>query len=216
VKSVPAERLGEPAVFVVDDDDEIRGAITLLMKSIALRAVAFPTPQAFLAAYERDHYPGCLLLDLRMPGMSGLDLFNELKRRGSCMPAIIMTGHGDVSIAVRAMKAGVFDFIEKPFKDQALLDLIQQALAQCSQTAGQATHRGEIAARARTLTPREREVMDQVVTGKLNKLIASDLNLSTRTVELHRARVMEKMGAKNFSDLLRMAIALQSDEQRQP
>jgi two-component system response regulator FixJ len=128
------------------------------------------------------------------------------------MPAIIMTGHGDVSIAVRAMKAGVFDFIEKPFKDQALLDLIQQALAQCSQAAGQATRRGELAARARMLTPREREVMDQVVTGKLNKLIASDLELSTRTVELHRARVMEKMGAKNFSDLLRMAIALQGDE----
>jgi len=211
---VRAERPAEPVVFVVDDDEEIRGAITLLMKSIALRSVTYPAPQAFLAAYEGDRYPGCLLLDLRMPGMSGLDLFVELKRRGSCMPAIIMTGHGDVGIAVRAMKAGVFDFIEKPFKDQALLDLIQQALAQCSQVASQATRRGEIAARARTLTPREREVMDQVVTGKLNKLIASDLKLSTRTVELHRARVMEKMGAKNFSDLLRMAIALQSEAQR--
>jgi FixJ family two-component response regulator len=214
---VAAERIAEPAVFVVDDDAETRGALTLLMKSIALRALAFPSPQAFLDAYAGDRFPGCLLLDLRMPGMSGLDLFGELKRRGSRMPAIIMTGHGDVSIAVRAMKAGVFDFIEKPFKDQALLDLIQQALAQCTQTAGQATRRGEIAARARSLTPREREVMDQVVTGKLNKLIAAELELSTRTVELHRARVMEKMGAKNFSELLRMAIALQSDEQpRQP
>jgi FixJ family two-component response regulator len=183
------------------------------MKSIALRALAFPTPQAFLAAYQGDHYPGCLLVDLRMPGMSGLDLFNELKRRGCHMPAIMMTGHGDVSIAVRAMKAGVFDFIEKPFKDQALLDLIQQALAQCSQAASQAARCGEIAARARTLTPRERQVMDLVVTGKLNKLIAAELALSTRTVELHRARVMEKMRAKNFSDLLRMAIALQGDEQ---
>ena len=209
--------LAEPVVFIVDDDGEIRGALTLLMKSIALRAVTFPTPQAFLAAYQGDHNRACLLLDLRMPGMSGLDLFNELKRRGCRMPAIMMTGHGDVSIAVRAMKAGVFDFIEKPFKDQALLDLIQQALAQCSQSAGQAARRGEIAACARTLTRRERQVMDLVVTGKLNKLIAAELELSTRTVELHRARVMEKMQAKNFSELLRMAIALQADEQaRQP
>jgi FixJ family two-component response regulator len=208
--------LAEPVVFIVDDDDEIRGALTLLMKSIALHARTFPAPQAFLDSYKGDHYPGCLLLDLRTPGMSGLDLFNELKRRGSRMPAIIMTGHGDVSIAVRAMKAGVFDFIEKPFKDQALLDLIQQALAQCSQTAGQATRRGELAARARTLTPREREVMDHVVTGKLNKLIASELDLSTRTVELHRARVMEKMGAKNFSELLRMSIALQGNSGTEP
>lgn len=202
----------EPTVFVVDDDAEIRGALSLLMKSIALRTISFPTPQAFLAAYQRDQLPACLLLDLRMPGMSGIDLFTELKRRGSRMPAIIMTGHGDVSVAVRAMKAGVFDFIEKPFKDQALLDLIQQALAHCSQAAGQAAQRGEIAACARTLTRRERQVMDLVVTGKLNKLIAAELELSTRTVELHRARVMEKMRAKTFSDLVRMAIALQAEE----
>lgn len=202
----------EPTVFVVDDDAKIRSAISLLMKSIALRTLTFPTPQAFLAAYERDHLPACLLLDLRMLGMSGIDLFAELKRRGSRMPAIIMTGHGDVSVAVRAMKAGVFDFIEKPFKDQALLDLIQQALAHCSQAAGQAAQHGEIAACARTLTRRERQVMDLVVTGKLNKLIAAELDLSTRTVELHRARVMEKMRAKTFSDLVRMAIALQAEE----
>jgi two-component system response regulator FixJ len=132
------------------------------MKSIALRTLTFPTPQAFLAAYQGDHLPACLLLDLRMPGMSGIDLFTELKRRGSRMPAIIMTGHGDVSVAVRAMKVGVFDFM--------------------------------------------------VVTGKLNKLIAAELELSTRTVELHRARVMEKMQAKTFSDLVRMAIALQAEE----
>ena len=204
-----ASAAADPTVFVVDDEDEIRNALALLMKSIALRAVTYPGPQAFLAAYQRDHYPACLLLDLRMPGMSGLDLFAELKRRGSRMPAIIMTGHGEVGVAVRAMKAGVFDFIEKPFMDQALLDLVQQALAQCSQAVDQAAQHGEIASRARSLTPREREVMDLVVTGRLNKLIAADLGVSTRTVELHRARVMEKMQAKTFSDLVRMTIGLQ-------
>jgi FixJ family two-component response regulator len=116
-----------------------------------------------------------------------------------------------VSVAVRAMKAGVFDFIEKPFKDHALLDLVQHALAQCSQAGDRAAQHGEIAARARLLTRRERQVMDLVVTGRLNKLIAADLGLSTRTVELHRARVMEKMQAKTFSDLVRMTIGLQSD-----
>lgn len=204
---------GAPTVFIVDDEAEVRDSLALLMRSVALKAVVFPGAQAFLAAYDGDRLPACLLLDLRMPGMSGLDLFGELKARGTRMPAVIMTGHGEVSVAVRAMKAGVFDFIEKPFKDQALLDLVQQALAQCSQAHGQDLRRSDVEARVRTLTPREREVMDLVVQGKLNKVIAYDLGVSTRTVELHRARVMEKMRARTFSDLVRMAMALEPGAQ---
>lgn len=204
---------GAPTVFIVDDEAEVRDALALLMRSVALKAATFPSAQAFLAAYAGDSLPACLLLDLRMPGMSGLDLFGELKRRGSRMPAVIMTGHGEVSVAVRAMKAGVFDFIEKPFKDQALLDLVQQALAQCSQSRDGDLHRSDVEARVRTLTPREREVMELVVQGKLNKVIAYDLGVSTRTVELHRARVMEKMRARTFSDLVRMAMVLESRAQ---
>ena len=209
----PAPAASAPIVYVVDDEPEVRDALALLMRSVALKSVTFSNAQDFLAAYRGDTLPGCILLDLRMPGMSGLDLFGELRARGSRMPAVIMTGHGEVSVAVRAMKAGVFDFIEKPFKDQALLDLVQQALAQCSQTRDQQLRRTDIESRARTLTPREREVMDLVVQGKLNKVIAYDLGLSTRTVELHRARVMEKMHARTFSDLVRMAMALEAGAQ---
>lgn len=198
-----------PTVFVVDDEADVREALTLLMRSVALHAVAFPGAQAFLNGYERDACPACLLADLRMPGMSGLDLFAELKHRGSRTPTIIMTGHGEVSVAVRAMKAGVFDFIEKPFRDQALLDLVQQALAASTQVRDAATQRAEVETRVARLTAREREVMDLVVLGKLNKVIAHELGLSIRTVELHRARLMEKMEARTFSDLVRMAVALE-------
>jgi len=213
MESRPTPAASNPVVYVIDDEPEVRDALALLMRSVALKAVAFANAQEFLAAYRGDTLPACVLLDLRMPGMSGLDLFGELKARGSRMPAVIMTGHGEVSVAVRAMKAGVFDFIEKPFKDQTLLDLVQQALAQCSQTRDQALRRSDIERCARTLTPREREVMDLVVQGKLNKVIAYDLGLSTRTVELHRARVMEKMHARTFSDLVRMAMALEPGTQ---
>jgi len=209
----PSPAASAPTVYVVDDEPEVRDALALLMRSVALKSVAFPSAQAFLATYQGDTLPACLLLDLRMPGMSGLDLFGELRNRGSRMPAVIMTGHGEVSVAVRAMKAGVFDFIEKPFKDQALLDLVQQALNQCSQTRDDELRRSDIEKRMRTLTPREREVMGLVVQGKLNKVIAYDLGLSTRTVELHRARVMEKMQARTFSDLVRMAMALEAGAQ---
>jgi two-component system response regulator FixJ len=209
----PSAKAPAPTVFVVDDEAEVRDALVLLMRSVALKCVVFPSAQAFLATYSEDTLPACVLLDLRMPGMSGLDLFGELKRRGSRMPAVIMTGHGEVSVAVRAMKEGVFDFIEKPFKDQALLDLVQQALALCSHSHDKHLHQSEIETRVRMLTPREREVMDLVVQGKLNKVIAYDLGLSTRTVELHRARVMEKMRARTFSDLVRMAMALEPGTQ---
>jgi len=195
-------------VFIVDDEADVRDALSLLLRSVALRAVAYPDAPTFLDRHERNACPACLLADLRMPGMSGLDLFAELKRRGSAIPTIVMTGHGEVSVAVRAMKAGAFDFIEKPFRDQALLDLVQQALTASMQVRDAAAQRVEIETRASRLTPREREVMDLVVLGKLNKVIAHELGLSIRTVELHRARLMEKMEAKTFSDLVRMAVAL--------
>lgn len=199
-----------PTVFIVDDEEEVRQAIALLLRSVALRGVAYPSSAAFLDAWTGDRLPACLLVDLRMPGMSGLDLFAELRRRGSRMPAIMMTGHGEVSVAVRAMKAGLFDFVEKPFDDQALLDLVGEALAQCSVAASREATRAEIAGRAAALTPREREVMDMLVQGRMNKVVAADLGLSIRTVELHRSRIMEKMRARTFSDLVRMATALES------
>jgi two-component system, LuxR family, response regulator FixJ len=199
-----------PTVFVVEDDDDVRQALALLLRSVALRAVAFPSPQAFLEHYQADTYPACLLLDLRLPGMSGLDLFEALKLRGSRIPTVIMTGHGEVGVAVRAIKAGVFDFIEKPFKDQVMLDLIHHALAQCAPANDEAAGPGGFAERIDALTSRERQVMRLVVQGRLNRVIAADLGLSIRTVELHRSRVMEKLRARTFSDLVRMVTLAES------
>ena len=211
---VPAPASRPPGtVFVIDDEPEVREALTLLLRTVSLRAATFPGAQAFLDAYAGDVSPACLLLDLRMPGMSGLDLFEQLRRRGSRMPAVIMTGHGEVSVAVRAMKAGVFDFIEKPFRDQALLDLLQEALSRSVRARDGECARGELEARHARLSPREREVMALIAQGKLNKVIAYDLGLSVRTVELHRAHVMEKMEARTFSDLVRMAIQIEGAQQ---
>lgn len=195
----------EENVFVVDDDQAIRNSLKWLIESVGLRVKTFDSADAFLAAC----YPGlagCLLLDVRMPGMSGLELQTHLRRQEFRMPVIIITGHGDVAMAVQAMKDGAVDFIEKPFNDEALLGSIRNALDYDKEWRGANAIKAEVAARLAELTPREHEVMMMVTDGKSNKEIAAALGVSTKTVEAHRARVMEKMRAGSLAELVRMAL----------
>jgi two-component system response regulator FixJ len=194
----------EPAVFIVDDDDAVRRFLGGLIESVALRVEAYASAQDFLAAYEPDR-PGCLVLDVRMPGMSGLELQRELVERAIDLPVIVLTGHGNVQVAVHAMKAGAIDFVEKPFDNELLLDRIQKAVAKSVRARGERIKRDEIAQRAQLLTPRERQVLDLVIAGETNKGVARRLDISERTVEIHRANVMHKMHAKSLADLVKMA-----------
>jgi len=199
----------EPAtVFVVDDDEAVRGSMKLLLKTLDLPAQTFASAQEFLAAFDAGRR-GCLVLDIRMPGMSGLELQEELNARGAMLPIIFITGHGDVPMAVEAMQRGAMDFLQKPFRDQDLLDRITKALEKDRAGRELLGNRERIGVRIATLTPREREVMAFVTQGKANKVIAADLNLSQRTVEIHRAHVMEKMGANSLAHLVRMVIEVQ-------
>ena len=195
-------------VFVVDDDAAVRGSMKLLLKTLDLPAQTFGSAQEFLAAFDAGRR-GCLVLDIRMPGMSGLELQEELNARGAMLPIIFITGHGDVTMAVEAMQRGAMDFLQKPFRDQDLLDRITKALEKDRAGRDLLGNRERIGARIATLTPREREVMTLVTQGKANKVIAADLNLSQRTVEIHRAHVMEKMGANSLAHLVRMVIEAQ-------
>lgn len=194
-------------VFVVDDDAAVCDSLRFLIESVGLQVRTFSSADEFLAAYTPDQ-PGCLVLDIRMPGMSGLELQEQLAKRGYTLPVIIITAHGDVPSAVRAMHAGAVDFMSKPFNDQSLLDRVHQALAKDAQTRRDAAVRAAIAAKVALLTPREREVMDLVVSGMSNKGIAAQLQLSAKTVETHRARVMEKMEAGSVAELVHMALTL--------
>jgi FixJ family two-component response regulator len=175
------------------------------MKSVGLTAVTYPSAQAFLDAYAPEQ-PGCLVLDVRMPGMSGLELQHQLNARGAVVPVIFITGHGDVPMAVDAMQHGAFDFVQKPFRDQELLERVHRALAKDRETRHQLRETDGIRRRFASLTPREREVMLLIVQGKANKVMAGDLDVSQRTVEIHRARVMEKMEARSLAQLVRMAL----------
>ena len=192
-------------VFVVDDDDAMRNSLEWLIESEGHRVETFGSAQAFLDTY----YPGrsgCLLLDVRMPGMSGLELQEHLRQQQIRIPVIIITGHGDVPMAVKAMKAGALDFIEKPFDDDTLLATIQRALEVDASQRLQQAGRAEYATRLAQLTPREHEVMLMVTDGKSNKEIANELGVSAKTVEAHRARVMEKMEAHSLAELVRMVL----------
>ncbi len=195
----------EPTVFVADDDQAMRNSLKWLIESVAMRVETYSSAKDFI----NNYYPGrsgCLLLDVRMPGMSGLELQQYLNEQQIQIPIIIITGHGDVPMAVRAMKAGAVDFIQKPFNDEFLLDSIRNAMTLDEKMRNLQSHRAEIAQRLEQLTPRELEVMAMVTDGKSNKEIANALDVSSKTVEAHRARVMEKMQASSLADLVRMAI----------
>ena len=195
----------EPTVFVVDDDPGVGDSISLLLRSVGLPAKIFLSANEFLEAYDPDK-PGCLVLDVRMPGMSGLDLQDRLQEMESILPIIFVTAHGDVPMAVNAVKAGAVDFIQKPFRDQELLDKIQEALEVDARIRAERTNLAKIRSRLESLTPRETEVMGLVVAGKPNKNIARALGISQRTVEIHRARVMEKMKVRSLSMLVQMVM----------
>jgi RNA polymerase sigma factor (sigma-70 family) len=194
-----------PTVFVVDDDDAVRTSLRLLLKSVGLPVETFASAQEYLDGAEGDR-SGCLVLDIRMPGMSGLELQQRLNETHSIIPIVFITGHGDVPMAVEAMQHGAVDFIQKPFRDQDLIDRINQALEKDRENREGLRERDAIHKRMQQLTPREREVLDLVTQGKANKVIAGDLDVSQRTVEIHRARVMEKMGASSLAHLVRMVI----------
>jgi RNA polymerase sigma factor (sigma-70 family) len=197
--------VSEPTVFIVDDDLAVARSLRWLIESVQLKVETFASAQAFLDGYDAAK-PGCLVLDVRMPGMSGIELQERLTAQRIRVPIIFITGHGDVQMAVRAVQAGAFDFIEKPFNDQDLLDRMQRAISFDAERRGRDTQRAQLCALFASLTPREREVMDLVVEGMSNKAVANTLGLSAKTVEVHRAKVMEKMNARSVSDLVRMSM----------
>lgn len=194
-------------VYVVDDDAAVRSSLALLLKSVSLAVDTCESAAQFLAKVA-PQAAGCLVLDIRMPGMSGLELQQQLKQRGYGMPIIFITGHGDVSMAVQAMREGALDFIEKPFRDQELLDRVYQALEQDRSRRRAADETVHLRERFAGLTPREHEVMLRIARGQANKVIAIELGLSERTVEIHRAKVMHKTGARSLAELVGMAARL--------
>jgi FixJ family two-component response regulator len=197
--------------MVVDDDAGERNAMRSLLKSVGLNSQLHASAREFLSNYSPAQ-AGCLLLDIRMPGMSGLELQHELNLRGATIPVIFMTGHGDVPMAVEAMQHGAFDFLQKPFRDQDLLDRIQKAIARDAKLRESLGEHTKIRGRLETLTEREREVMDLMILGKQNKVIAQDLGVSPRTIEIHRARVMEKMNVQSVAELVRMMLDIRNSE----
>ncbi len=192
----------ESVVFVVDDDEAICRSLGLLIEDIGLEVKAFTSAQHFLSAYDPAQ-PGCLVLDVRMSGMSGLELQSRLNELGITIPTIIMTGHGDVPMAVEAMKAGALDFVEKPFRDQVLLDSIQKAIALDQRIRDAKRRRADLESRIDLLTERERQIMDLLILGKAGKVIAYELNISQKTVDFHRTNVLSKLGVNSVVDLVR-------------
>jgi two-component system response regulator FixJ len=199
----------EPTVFVVDDDQAVRRFLCGLIASVDIPVESYASAQDFLDSYEPGR-PGCLLLDIRMPGMSGLELQQELDRRAIDLPVIILTGHGNVQVAVNAMKAGAIDFIEKPFNNELLLDRVQRALSEGVKAREVRLGQEAIKERMARLTPRERQVLERVIAGDTNKSVARRLGISEKTVELHRSRVMEKMQAGSLAALVKMVSAVRA------
>jgi two-component system response regulator FixJ len=197
--------MAESVVHVIDDDEAVRQSLAFLLASSGFPVRIYASAAAFLDALAVVQ-PGCVLTDIRMPGMSGLELQRELVVRRIALPLIVMTGHGDVTLAVQAMKAGAVDFIEKPFSEDTVLDAIRAALERFARDAAQSGAASVVEARLKTLTPREREVLDGLIAGLPNKSIAYDLNISARTVEVHRANVMTKMGAASLPELVRLVL----------
>lgn len=200
----------EQTVFVVDDDEDVRRALRWLIESVHLQVETFESAEQFLGNY-RPEQPGCLVLDVRMPGLGGLGLLEHLRSQRDALPVIMLTGHGDVPVAVRAMKAGALDFIEKPFTDQDLLDRIQLALKKDSQLRQEMEESAEIAERVASLTPRELEVLDRIVQGQANKVMSVELGISERTVETHRKNIMEKMRVRSVAELVQLALRCRPD-----
>lgn len=195
----------EPTVHVVDDDDAVRKAMCMLFRSDGLRTADYAAPDDFLSAVNPE-MTGCIVLDIRMPGMDGLDLQERLQEREISMPVIFLTGHADVPKAVRAMKQGALDFIEKPFDDEHLLSRVQYAMTKGALQRHRKAERDRVTERIEQLTPREREALNLIVAGRTNKEIAEQLHISPRTVEVHRARLMKKLEAESLSDLVRMVL----------
>ncbi len=201
--------MSEPKVYVVDDDEAMRDSLKWLLESRELKVETYASGEEFLEAFRSD-LCGCLVLDVRMPGMSGLDLYERLQARASTLPVIFVTGHGDVPMAVSALKKGAADFIEKPFNDKDVLALVESCMKQDRAAAARRAESASMTQRLESLTPREREVLGLIVAGKLNKQIADTLAISIKTVEVHRSRVMEKMGASSVAELVQFVLKTQA------
>jgi FixJ family two-component response regulator len=192
-------------IYIVDDDEGVRNSLRFLLKSVGLATRTLASAAEFLSTYQADQ-PGCLVLDVRMPAMSGLELQQQLNLIGATIPIIFITGHGDVPMAVEAMQHGAFDFLQKPFRDQDLIDRIQKALDRDRLNRSALAHHAAIRARLESLTPRERQVLALMARGKANKVMAAELGVSQRTVEIHRSRIMEKTSAGSLAQLVRMVM----------
>jgi two-component system response regulator FixJ len=210
--------MGAATVFVVDDEPDVRDALRLLIRSSGHAVQAFASAREFLDQVKLDT-PGCLVLDVRMPEMTGLDLQEELGRRGLRIPIVFISGHGDIPMAVRAVQGGAVNFLEKPFSDEALLAAIEQALTRDAEAREHHNELAHVQARLEQLTPRERDVLRFLVEGAVNKVVARELDLSVRTVEIHRARILSKMGVSNASQLVKLVVEsglLSNDTPPQP
>jgi two-component system, LuxR family, response regulator FixJ len=197
----------QQTVYVVEDDEAVRDSLELLLKSDGKSVKTYDNANAFLKDYS-ESMAGCIVLDIRMPGMDGMELQKKLNDRHSILPIIFVTGHGDVPMAVDAMKEGAVDFIQKPYREETLLEKIEAALQQDEEQRKTLGEKQEILRRVKTLTPREHEIMDRMIEGQANKVIAIELEISQRTVEIHRSRVMHKMGTHSLAHLVRMILSV--------